>query len=539
MIFYILTVGLLLLTVIYIPSSGGEGVNLPVNIFFLIGVGIFLICIPAMTKKDVRCKYHSLFIFGLLLIMLPWGLCIMHSSGVILLFLMLVIWLAMAWIEFTPDLKRKILCAIFIIAVAQCFIGMIQSFMPNLALSWFEYNWLRNQGRPYGIFQQVNLFASFLATAAGCGCLSLFQEPRLLVRRLYLGGLSLLAFMLALNQSRTGELGAIAIVLMLSGLHWRSQQKCCLSIFFVMLIGATLGSWVVQHMVILVDGQPHLLSRTYIASNLMRWNIIRVTWQMILDKPWSGWGYGSFPVQFARYLLAHPELKKIDFVVITHPHNELLFAWFQGGIIALCGMLLLVSGWVNAIIKSIRRGPQATGAVLLIVPLLLHLNLEYPFYQSFIHLGVFVLLLRIGFDENGKQFSLVKAKKCTRLNYTLGAVLGVMLLTYSGIALYANAQLTCYERQGLEEFPVPMPWYFYSQPDRASFDSMVALLVDYNNSRNNNDLSLFMQQAVPWSERHLDKNVLLSMRSIYHFRGDVRAAAEVQKLYSAVSQSKE
>ncbi|MBE4916894.1 pilin glycosylation ligase domain-containing protein, partial [Enterobacter cloacae complex sp. P4RS] len=88
-------------------------------------------------------------------------------------------------------------------ALCQVILCFIQSFLPNVAKDWYEYNWLRNGGRPYGIFQQVNLLASFLASGLACGYLLLMQEKRIYRQYVIITGLAAIAIILAINQSRT------------------------------------------------------------------------------------------------------------------------------------------------------------------------------------------------------------------------------------------------------------------------------------------------------------------------------------------------
>ncbi len=280
-------------------------------------------------------------------------------------------------------------------------------------------------------------------------------------------------------------------------------------------------------MQIWVNGQPYLLAREYGTSTHERWHILTISWQMILQKPWFGWGYGTFEYQFSRYVLAHPELPYTYSSIVTHPHNELIYAWFQGGITAVTGVVTLFFGWMVMVIRAVRRSRLAVGYTMLIVPLLVHLNLEYPFYQSFIHLALFIVLLRLGCAEMAQPETRA-ALYPSRVGYVVS---GMALLAFSVTGLYANRQLTTLERNGFSGFPVTAPWYFASQFERADFDAMVARLIRYNQSRDESELDRFMQQAQRWSLRHNDKNVWLSMMMIARYRGETEKALQMQALY--------
>ncbi|MGR5542485.1 O-antigen ligase family protein, partial [Vibrio campbellii] len=75
---------------------------------------------------------------------------------------------------------------------------------------------------------------------------------------------------------------------------------------------------------------------------------------------------------------------------MDHPHNETLYWGVEGGIIPLVGLLL------TAILTFTRVAQAKKGTRLallaLFVPILLHSQLEYPFYHSAIHWVTLIIL---------------------------------------------------------------------------------------------------------------------------------------------------
>lgn len=531
---FFLSLALFLLSVIYIPSSGGRGIALPWNLLFLIWSGASLLWLVCQKKNNtVRGNEPLLTLSGIAFVIIPWLCEVQFSPGVIVLTMAVIFFVILCRIPFTEAIKIKVMRLIFILSIGQAMLCLVQTFAPNFALQVLEYNWVRNNGRPYGVFQQFNLLASFLATGAGCGFLLLMLNTRPWLAKGYLAGLGLIAFVLAINQSRTGELGMTLVILALATVFLRTRTRLCLTGLLVVIAFALAGGWVTEHITVLVDGQLHTLSREFKVSNESRWNILNVTWQMIMERPWTGWGYGGFEVKFAHYLIEHPALNTAHPGVIPHPHNELLFAWFQGGVVALSGMLLMLAGWARNVVKVWRHNHAAAAYSLLILPLLVHLNLEFPFYQSFLHLGAFVVLLRMGETDSdsvkGAAYEMARRSKMLYVALALG------LVGYGSCALYANNQLTAFERQGLVNYPHILPWYFQSQRRRAEFDAMVALLTDYNVTHNEDDLSQFVMRADHWLKLRIDKNVLISMMMILKHRGDNAGVAKYQKIYDAVT----
>lgn len=527
---------LMLLMVVYIPGSGGEGVSLPFNLIFLFWCSLFVIYL--VWCKNFQMRYVKLSLdsitLGVLLLIIPWLIYIKNSPGVIILILALLFYILLNHVRIENDTRKKVLQVLFLIAIVQALIGFVQTFQANLAQRWFEYDWMRNNGRPYGIFQQVNLFASFLATGAGCGYLLYLLEMRKVIRNLYLCGLGLIAFALALNLSRTGALGGLLVLSLLTLLFVFGHNRRCVGAIVTISFCSLAGIWVTQHLHITLETHHLPLGRQYAGSNNERMSILNVVWKMIQENPWQGWGYGMFSAQLTRYVMLHPELLKSNLAVITHPHNEILFMWFQGGVLALAGMLLVAAGWVKNLVRALRMGPVEGGYALLVLPIMLHLNLEYPFYQSFFHLAVFVLLLRLCSQDPEKDLSMDVRQRLGIIYRVAITFIAVTLFGFCFFGLHANSKLTAYERLGLVNFPASMPWYFHTLSQRAEFDSMVALLVNYNQTHDKSNLDHFVKHAEYWISQRTDRNVLLSLITIFKSRGELQKAAVYEQIYDAL-----
>lgn len=164
----------LCLSAFYIKNSATAGVALPYNLTFIAWLGLVLMILAWRYKNaELKAQRQPLLTAGSLLLLLPWLLEARDNPGVWVLLAAVVLWQALLRLSFTPRQKRQILLAVFVLALGQALIALLQAFCPHLAMQLYEYDWLRNHGRPYGIFQQVNLLASFLATGVGCGFLLL------------------------------------------------------------------------------------------------------------------------------------------------------------------------------------------------------------------------------------------------------------------------------------------------------------------------------------------------------------------------------
>lgn len=519
------------ITLFYIKNSGGAGIELPINLLTLFVIGVFFLYCASSRNHFFRPYYKNIFLLcGLGALAVPWLLDIKQSPGGILLLVAFLAWQWLARLNMHQHTRRFILWAVFLLALAQSIICAIQSFMPQLAGELFEYVWLKTSGRPYGIFQQINVLASFLATGLGCGFLLLRTEEKTSRHLFVIAGLGALAFILGINQSRVGELGiGIVLIGLTVALKDEIPHSRLLAGWGVIIATLLTGVWCANHVHFMINGKEYLLARDFAGSNHNRWHVLKITMQMIALKPWLGWGYGNFEYEFSRYVIAHPELNFSLTENFTHPHNELLYAWFQGGVVALFGMLLLFAGWVKILIEGFRDSRLSGAYALLILPLLLHLNTEYPFYQSFVHFVTFVLLLRIGVIDKyePQQGVSTTTSLSVRLIY---AAAGIALLAFSMAGMMAGKQLTEFERSGLINYPAEMPWYFTAQNERARFDGMISLLMNYNQTLDSSYLKRFMQDAEKYSLRHNDKHVLIYMAVVAHKLGDDRQALQLRQL---------
>lgn len=496
----------LITTSVYVPNNGGLGTSLPYNLLFIAWLGLTIInLVRYRLLSNPAPKYQPLLIIGATLLVLPWLMQMKGNQGVWVLLAGILFWCILGKLTLDAQHKKFLLVALFFFALVQSIMGLMQTFLPEMAFRVMEYNWLKNHGRPYGVFQQFNLFSSIVATGCACCFLLYLTTEDKRNEYCYLAALGFFSFVLTIGQSRTGQVGVLASFIFTTLTMGRFYTKRSLTSALVMIFMAIVGWYITHHLPISVDKQMLLLDRDYSGSNHERWYILNITWHMIMEKPWFGWGYGTFEYSFSRWVLSHPEMGYQYSSIVTHPHNELLYAWFQGGIVPLIGVLTLLVGWMKITFSARKEGKVQACYPLMLFPILAHVCLEYPFYQSFIHFGVFLTLLRLCVIDN--KIEHCKRKSITVFGAILYSIAGVSLIFYSIIGLYANNEMTFFERNGLREFPDAYPWYFETQPSRAYFDSMVALLMSYNKTHDETKLRNFMFRSNKWILKHNDRNI--------------------------------
>jgi O-antigen polymerase len=96
---------------------------------------------------------------------------------------------------------------------------------------------------------------------------------------------------------------------------------------------------------------------------------------------------------------------------LSHPHNEVLYWVSEGGVIAFLGMILFFIAYMKSWLKINNKLAKRLAILGLITPLLLHSQLEFPFYSSVSHWFVFIILLwftDMHSNSDKSEFRLVK-----------------------------------------------------------------------------------------------------------------------------------
>ncbi|HAT1589347.1 TPA: O-antigen polymerase, partial [Citrobacter farmeri] len=327
----------------------------------------------------------------------------------------------------------------------------------------------------------------------------------------------ILPAVLVILQSRAGSLGAASGVILLSLSKWPQQKRritnACLLItagIGIGLAGLHLINVIYPDFSVIVDKENSTSARIY---------MLKLTWQLILTHPIMGCGYGSFESLFGQLAQITPPGLEAD--TMQYPHNELLYAWVEGGIVAVIGILLIVVG----ILKRLwGKGGTKYAGVALLLPLAIHTNLEYPLYQSATHCLTLIMLLVI----SGRQIVTThedEIKQPYRVWRIPAGILTVAILLFMITGLQTQARITKIEQQGLmplavnEQAELKALLNPYSQYERLEFDRHVAMLLKFNLTRDPALLEQFRHWAEAYLELHNDPSVYASLLMIaraYH-----------------------
>lgn len=306
----------------------------------------------------------------------------------------LLFFLILQQFEFSEQERFNLLVIVIASVLVEAAIGWAQILSANFGFDLAPYN----NHSPAGVFQQVNVMASFLATGL---VLSGYLVTRLSLAEkkwqaaafatfLYLTPITTIHLLNFLG-SRTGLLGALVGLLCIAPLLFGEWRKRPVRVWFASLLVGFLFSFGLEN-----SGNTQLEGSTKEVATFASLRQIHMpqTIDMILDNPVTGYGYGKFERSFVEYTADAYAAGKITIPGVgglDHPHNELMFWAAEGGIVGLLGLLLAAwFVWTRVRKLAVRHRIAIIGVFF---PITLHTQLEFPFYTSLLHWIIFILLI--------------------------------------------------------------------------------------------------------------------------------------------------
>lgn len=402
---YLLTLGLFFLVSIHYweVNNGGSGLSIPYNVVswavvsWLIGQGLYRI---ARGQRLVYSDLTAWLLAAVILLCIPTlypGSNLLNESaphlGLLGGFLCFV-----AVQQFRPDAKD--LEIILFLALAGILIEALIAWKHYLGISFTAWQFEGPGAEvPYGTIKQRNVMSTLMVMGLVISAymLSGIAEndraawDRALRRCLVLAAPLLTIPLILLLKSRTGWVaGSTAIVLLLPYLYacagknnkrlWAASAVLGLAIVPVLEI-AGIEAVVVPEAKLNLDGP-----RSFFLPQIF---------DLALTRPLAGYGFGNFESAynlFAAQGYADGVYATPGYENLSHPHNELLYWWVEGGIIALAG-LLLAAYMVLKKILTLDGVPKRLAVLALFFPIVLHTQTELPFYTSITHWILFIVLL--------------------------------------------------------------------------------------------------------------------------------------------------
>jgi O-antigen polymerase len=395
---------LFLISPFYLVSSlGGTGFDLPFNITvwaaatLVIAYSVWYFCgqgkliLPANYKGLVALPIGILFAAALAGVKDPitWLFRIIYvMAGVIFLF---------GLFQFRLKNTDRILLLIAIATLLHSLFGMIQLFQLPLLLGWIPRT---DRAIATGVFQQVNVMASFLTTGILVSvylCLRPVTYKRYYLKVFLLIIIGIATYVMVATGSRIGLLSGVLGLLMLL-IAYRSQVSKNWKTIVTALLLIFIASWLAKEGLHRTFDKSYQMVEAQYADQ--RLSIYRISLDAFSEAPIRGHGIGSFLEEYglasSTFYQQNPNANMPAY--IAHPHNELLQWAIEGGLLALAGILIAMFSVLCFVFKY--KHPRLVAYLALLLPIAFHTQVEHPFYLSSFHWFIWLTILFVLFHHN-------------------------------------------------------------------------------------------------------------------------------------------
>lgn len=471
----------------FMHNPGGAGLYLPFNVWgwifasLVIGLGLWQV---TLQQRLVFSSLQGWLWLGALLLLLPMaypGFDLKDYAIPRLLGLfagLLFLFCLYQWQLVRASRDRLLYLLLGAVAI-EALLGLVQYYLL-IPGNWLGYDTHAN--RPYGIFQQPNVMATFMASGlALAGWLELRGNANPWLKGLRYGVILAASLLLVALQSRVGQLGGLlALLLLVPALH---RQRRLAQVLGLVALGVGLGiasqygiSGVKRGLVAYQSGGMRSIYWPYATK-------------LIAQSPWVGWGYGSFETTFLHHYMAdkalNPAMVQIEYN-LDHPHNEFLYWAVEGGLAPMIGMVLMG----GALLWRVSKAGWVKGAALLalVTPILLHTQTEYPLYHAIALWWALLLLVYVldaeveeGLQTSGHASWREYVYRPWLLLRFVAIIIPLLVVPFMLTAIHTAWVVTKYERGGYKEPTLlldvvnPMAWLTRVEFDVNSVRLMVGL----------------------------------------------------------------
>ncbi|HHQ4470443.1 Wzy polymerase domain-containing protein [Aeromonas veronii] len=527
----------------FMHNPGGAGLYLPFNawgwVFASLAIGLGLWQVTLRQRLAFSPLQAGLWI-GSLLLLLPMlypGFALKDYAipRLLGLFAGLLFLFGLYQWRFDKAQRDRLLYLILIAIAMEAVLGLVQFYLLTPG-NWIGYDTKAN--RPYGIFQQPNVMATFMATGLALAIwLELRREGGRLLMALRYGVILSAALLLVVLQSRVGQLGGLlALLLLMPQLH---RQHLLSRVLALVILAVAIG----------------LLSQYWMAgakrgldiyqSGGVRSDIWSFTYHLVTQNWLVGIGYGGFESTFLhRYVEARSLSPDIGMEIynLDHPHNEFLYWAVEGGIAPMVGMVIMGGAllWRLASVRWV----NAMGLLALVTPILLHTQTEYPLYHAIVLWWLLLTLIYI-IDTEIEETNLasqgfsswwdMECRPWLLLRF-MAIAIPLLVVPFMLTAIHTAWVVTKYERGGYKEPTLlldivnPMAWLTRVEFDVNSVRLMVGL-----QTNNKTELAAYLEWGQAFVRHTPRANIYANMVIALNALGRTEEAnamrADALKLY--------
>ncbi|RQO66911.1 hypothetical protein DBR44_16485 [Aquitalea sp. FJL05] len=363
----------------------------------------------------------------------------------------LVLWSLQFSIHFNKNNSEDFLLilatVIFIFSMLQVVLGLLQVLsLAPLFQGYVVFDQSEVNSNIMGNIGQRNQYAQFLSWGILAACY-LYAKRRLRMS-FFIGSVFLLAWLSACAGARL----VWAYVLIFAGLgwYWSRQNKAetvrrmirAVMIAVVLIVLTQLFSKQIAALLAwlgipihVVSGADRFFSAGFGIRRRIEWT---KAWEIFLQHPWFGVGWGGFPAQSVEMELTGGLPKYPESWLFVHCHNLFFQLLAETGIV---GVLIVFATLGYALGSFFRKGQQSAENLLLLGiggVILAHSMFEYPlWYLPFLSMFLIVLLL-----APAPRVTISMRPSFVRV---AGLVVAIMTLLYLGTGIAAFKTMVAYD----------------------------------------------------------------------------------------------
>ena len=377
---------------------------------------------------------------------------------------------------------------------------------------------------PFGALAQKNIIATFFATGTVISLFLLLNDQSAIHSNFKQGIIFSVPFLVCIKfhslQSRTGVLALAFGIGFILVFGFQKNKKVFLWLGSV-LIGLLIGFKTPY------ESRP---AKALDYSENTRMVTYQLTIELIKNNPLFGVGYGNFlsafRLHYAQRKQEEPSLKTIGNSNMDHPHNETMFWMVEGGIIPLTGLLIIAGGFLIMLWKVKKKEAWAIAG--LITPILIHTQLELPFYLSLVHWFIFIFLLYCMDEEYGIWH---EAKiRLTVFIRIIAILLPIIIISYMATTLQTARAITRFERTGFSK-PSLLVSVKYPRAWQKKYETLVMKL-DLGIAKQTKDYKK-LKDYIDWAEGYVKHSPYLfiyyDLATAYQAMGEKEKAWEIYR----------
>ena len=241
----------------------------------------------------------------------------------------------------------------------------------------------------------------------------------------------------------------------------------------------------------------------------IRLHVWKVAWQLFLQAPWLGQGFGQFDWAYFAAGDALPEVPNR----LEHAHNLILHLLAEMGMFPVLVLLMVLGLWLYDLLKT-KLSVESWWVLALLAVLGLHSMLEYPLWYSYF-LGIAAVLLGLG-EQKSYELSLGQAGKWSGSLAVLALVL--LCINHRNGYMRMENMMDKIEhgrsKPTMTEFVAVMKQVSQDTPSLAPYIAVVFTIIDKSNEKPADYLLVLGDAAVhflPASELAYRQVLLLAL----------------------------